>query len=82
MRQRVAAKEQDVAALKARMGAPGAPAKSSAPSTPSTPAKAQAPKAEVYDKPTVGTGAEVISEKPSPEAAPAIPATPEGDLKN
>lgn len=87
MRQRVAAKEQDVAALKARKGAPGAPAKSSAPISPGAPAKAQAPtsqapKAEVYDKPTVGTGAEVISEKPSPEAAPAIPATPEGDLKN
>lgn len=85
MQQRVAAKEQDVAALKARMGTPGAPANSSAPSTPITPgspAKAQAPKAEVYDKPTVGTGAEVISEKPSPEAAPAISATPEGDLKN
>lgn len=91
--QRLTALEKDVEGFKARRGAPagsaGDPA-SAARATPPTASK-PAPQAPQQAAPVTQAadpnavpqaGGEVISETPSPEAAPAVPATPEGDLKN
>jgi len=79
--QRVAAREKDVAAFRARKaaGTSGNAPTSSAKPNPATPAPPAIP--ATPSTPTTVMG-EVISETPSPDPIPATPALPEGDLKN